>query len=216
MLECSIFLRRELINLGYYDYEPHARSKQMQDRRNGESATKLCKLSRKQQRPTARTSDEGNKDHRTPATPIETALASDLREEGTTTSTGKREAELTFSSQDRQSAASSAAQKSTAGALSHTSQIVRIPTPRRSRRRQCHRSAAIRATKPRVPRLASPLPCDPFPALRCRRTTTAAAAAERDVDQEAAAETEATQELGVFGRGEMWQRRTTTRRSLFF
>lgn len=43
----------------------------------------------------------------------------------------------TFSSQDRQSAASSATQKSTAGALSHTSQIVRIP-PAPSRAR-CHR-----------------------------------------------------------------------------
>jgi len=129
----------------------------------------------------------GNKDHRAPASPVETTLASDLREGRTTTSAGKwgQGAELTFSSQGRQSAASSAAQKSTASALSHTSQIVRIPTPRRSRR-QCHRSAAIRATKPRVPRLAPALPCDPFPALRCRRTT--AAAAERDVDQEAAAE----------------------------
>jgi hypothetical protein len=59
---------------------------------------------------------------------------------------------ITFSSHSRHRAASSAAQKSTAGALSHTSQIVRIP-PRRARG---HRPPSIPPTKPPNPSSASP------------------------------------------------------------
>jgi hypothetical protein len=59
---------------------------------------------------------------------------------------------ITFSSHGRHSAASSAAQKSTAGALSHTSQIVRIP-PRRARG---HRPPSIPPTDPPNPSSASP------------------------------------------------------------
>jgi hypothetical protein len=58
---------------------------------------------------------------------------------------------ITFSSHGRQSAASSAAQKSTAGALSHTSQIVRIPPSRASG----HRPPSIPSTTPPISRSAS-------------------------------------------------------------
>jgi len=95
------------------------------------------------------------------------ALSPDLRERRRAHQRRRGGAEITFSSQARQSAASSAAQKSTAGALSHTSQIVRISTP--CSRRPRHRPAAIRATNPRL--------LLPPPRAAARRSPPSAAAA---------------------------------------
>jgi hypothetical protein len=76
---------------------------------------------------------------------------STTRMQSTTAGFRNEGAGITFSSHGRHSAASSAAQKSTAGALSHTSQIVRIP-PSRARG---HRSPSIPSTTPPLSRSAS-------------------------------------------------------------
>jgi hypothetical protein len=79
----------------------------------------------------------------------------------------------TFSSQGRQSAASSAAQKSTATALSQTSQIVLIPSSRARSSSPLHPDS--HALPPPLRALQPPPPSD-LPALCGDRSATATAA----------------------------------------